>query len=111
MSVLRRPRPFNDHAIESHTATEGAALPHGHACALWLPTTWRLAAGHDARVDGLLSGLFDGGGPAALAAWLRDCGVDPRPEAVGIVDAPVRIETALRSTRGSNFIAAPAQGG
>ena len=95
------------HAL-SYAVTLEQGVPHGHACALWLPTVFRLAIGHDRRVDGLLDRVFDGGGSAALAAWLRDCGVDPRPEAVGIVDADQRLEAALRSARGSNFIGAPA---
>jgi phosphonate metabolism-associated iron-containing alcohol dehydrogenase len=97
------------HAL-SYAVTLEQGVPHGHACALWLPTVFRLAVGHDPRVDGLLARLFDGGGAAALAVWLRDCGVDPRPEAVGIADADQRLEGALHSARGSNFIGSPAIG-
>ena len=91
------------HAL-SYAVTLEQGIPHGHACALWLPTVWELAVGRNRRVDELLGRLLGGAGAGALAAWLREVGVDPRPEAVGIADARERVAAALGSARGRNFI-------
>jgi hypothetical protein len=83
-------------------------VPHGQACAIWLPTAWRLATGRDARVDRLLAEIFnDTDGATLLRDWLTAVGVDAAPEAYGITDAPARIAAALSSTRGRNYIGAP----
>jgi phosphonate metabolism-associated iron-containing alcohol dehydrogenase len=92
------------HAL-SYAVTLAQGVPHGQACALWLPIVWRLAAGLDSRVDCLLGEVFageDGAGP--LQAWLQSVGVDARPAAYGIADAPARIQAAQVSARGRNFI-------
>lgn len=84
-------------------------LPHGRACAVWLPTAWRLATGLDSGVDHLLAQLFAGdNGLAALQIWLERVGVNARPEAVGVTDTPTRIAAALSSVRGRNFVGANA---
>jgi len=100
------------HAL-SYAVTLEQGLPHGLACAIWLPTAWHLAAGRSAHVDQLLAQVFagDGGecddsGATQLQAWLRAVGVDARPEAHGITDAPARIAQALGSVRGRNFVGA-----
>jgi phosphonate metabolism-associated iron-containing alcohol dehydrogenase len=99
------------HAL-SYALTLEQGTPHGLACALWLPTAWRLAVGRDARVDRLLSRVFGGAdaatGEHALLHWLAALGLDPRPAAWGITDAAARVDAALSSPRGRNFIGARA---
>ncbi|WP_298934159.1 iron-containing alcohol dehydrogenase [uncultured Ramlibacter sp.] len=96
------------HAL-SYALTLDQGIPHGMACAIWLPSAWELAVGHDPRLDGLLGGLF-GGDPAQgaqqLKEWLGSIGIDARPQAHGITDAPERIHDALTSARGRNFLVA-----
>ena len=94
------------HAL-SYALTIEDAVPHGLACAIWLPTVWALAAGQDATVDRRLGEVFGDvpcRGAARLLKWLRALGVDARPEAFGVRDAPQRISAALASARGRNFI-------
>ena len=96
------------HAL-SYAVTLDSGVPHGRACALWLPTAWRLALGKDNRVDQLLGQLFaDPDGLVGFQTWLERVGVDARPEAFGIADAPARVEAALASIRGRNFMGATA---
>jgi phosphonate metabolism-associated iron-containing alcohol dehydrogenase len=98
------------HAL-SYALTLEQGLPHGLACAVWLPTVWRLSVGRDGRVDRLLGSAFGGdarAGADKLTEWLQDLGVDARPAAWGIADAPARIDAEMSSTRGRNFIGAPA---
>jgi phosphonate metabolism-associated iron-containing alcohol dehydrogenase len=92
------------HAL-SYAVTLEQGLPHGRACALWLPAAWRLAAGRDARVDAHLAEIFDG--IEALQGWLHGVGAGATPEDLGISDADKRIEAALLSPRGRNFIGSP----
>lgn len=106
------------HAL-SYAVTLEQGVPHGLACAMWLPTAWSLAQGHDTRVDRLLEAIFDPStvpsfasvdaerGASALRSWLRGVGVSCDPLTYGIGDAPQRITSALHSPRGRNFIAAP----
>ncbi len=95
------------HAL-SYAVTLEQGVPHGQACAIWLPVAWRLASGHSARVDRLLTGVFEhDDGAASLTDWLRAVGVDARPDAYGIVDGDARIAAALGSQRGRNFVGAP----
>lgn len=94
------------HAL-SYPVTIEHGVPHGLAVAIWLPTVWALAAGQDATVDRRLGEVFGDAperGPARLLKWLRTLGVDARPEAYGVTDAPQRIAAALGSARGRNFI-------
>jgi phosphonate metabolism-associated iron-containing alcohol dehydrogenase len=98
------------HAL-SYDVTLALGVPHGQACALWLPTAWQLAQGCNAQLDERLSEVF--GAPAMegaeqLTAWLREVGVDASPQAYGITDAPARVRAALGSPRGRNFIGAMA---
>lgn len=98
------------HAL-SYAMTLDAGTPHGLACAVWLPTAWRLALGRDPGLDLRLAQVFDSppeAGPACLESWLRDLGVDPRPERHGVADAQTRIAAALASPRGRNFVGASA---
>jgi hypothetical protein len=89
-------------------------VPHGLACAMWLPTAWQLAQGCDERVDRLLEQVLaglDGGavsspGVARLQAWLASVGAVCDPVSHGVHDAEQRVKAALGSARGRNFIAA-----
>jgi phosphonate metabolism-associated iron-containing alcohol dehydrogenase len=100
------------HAL-SYAVTLEQGVPHGLACALWLPAAWRLAQGRDPRVDALLAQVFDGVAPLTsgltgverLQAWLLSVDAPCDPAAVGVLDAEQRIAAALGSTRGRNFIA------
>ncbi len=97
------------HAL-SYALTLERRMPHGLACASWLVPAWRLAVGRDILVDHHLGRIFDtpaSEGAARLAAWLEALGVDPRPQAFGVIDAERRIAEALASARGRNFIGAP----
>jgi phosphonate metabolism-associated iron-containing alcohol dehydrogenase len=96
------------HAL-SYELTLEQGMPHGRACALWLSTAWRMAAGRDAHVDALLSRVFDwdaGEGAAMLACWLEHVGAFSEPEQAGIDDVQARVDRALGSSRGRNFVAA-----
>ena len=96
------------HAL-SYAVTLEQGVPHGQACAIWLPAAWRLATGRSARIDRLLADVFEHhDGEASLIDWLDGVGVDARPEAYGILDGGVRIAEALGSQRGRNFVGAPA---
>lgn len=104
------------HAL-SYAVTLEQNLPHGLACALWLPTACRLAQGCDGRVDRLLEQVFiedlQGANPASgsaradrLQAWLASVGVSADPADYGVTDAHERVASAMSSARGRNFIAA-----
>lgn len=99
------------HAL-SYDLTLQQGVAHGLACALWLPTAWRLALGHCAATDAALAEVF--GVPAAeglqrLQVWLHTLGISTTSAAfaeLGIVDAQQRVHAALASPRGRNFIGA-----
>jgi alcohol dehydrogenase len=96
------------HAL-SYALTLEQGVPHGLACAIWLPTAWRLAAGREPRVDALLAQVFDVDarrGEDELRHWLEEFGIDARPQAWGVADAAARVDAALSSPRGRNFIGA-----
>jgi alcohol dehydrogenase class IV len=102
------------HAL-SYAVTLEQGVPHGLACALWLPAAWGLAQGADARVDHLLKQVWSQqhdhddsarlGGVARLRAWLVTVGAPTDPAEVGVRDAQARIHAAMSSTRGRNFLA------
>lgn len=101
------------HAL-SYAVTLEQGLPHGRACAIWLPMVWRLAIGISGPVDCLLGQLFGcpaDEGAARLEHWLMAVGVSPSPQAHGVADAAQRVIQALSSERGRNFIGSmrPAQ--
>jgi phosphonate metabolism-associated iron-containing alcohol dehydrogenase len=97
------------HAL-SYDLTLQQGVPHGLACALWLPTAWHLALGCNAATDAALAEVF--GVPAQaglqhLQAWLEGLGINTTPAAfaeLGIHDADQRVHAALASERGRNFI-------
>lgn len=100
------------HAL-SYDLTLQQGVPHGQACALWLPRAWRLAQGRHAPTDAALTEVF--GVPAdeglvRLQQWLQVVGIDTSPsalQALGVHDADARVQAALTSPRGRNFIARP----
>ena len=96
------------HAL-SYAVTLEQGLPHGQACALWLPTAWALAEGRDAGLDAWLHQVFDHAGH--LAAWLQGVGAMSGPAQAGIHDAEARVSDAMGSARGRNFIAAATTAG
>jgi phosphonate metabolism-associated iron-containing alcohol dehydrogenase len=98
------------HAL-SYALTLEQGVPHGLAVATWLPTACRLAVGRDAGIDARLQAVFEV--PAAecadaLQAWLASLGVATDPAALGVHDGPARVQAALSSVRGRNFIGAEA---
>jgi phosphonate metabolism-associated iron-containing alcohol dehydrogenase len=96
------------HAL-SYDLTLALGTPHGLACALWLPTAWTLALGHSERTDASLAAVFDvpaAEGPARLRDWLQGLGIAATPAAFGINDAEARVQAALNSPRGRNFVGA-----
>lgn len=104
------------HAL-SYAVTLEHGVPHGLACALWLPTACELAQGCDSRVDQLLAQVFSDPGDLGsaqadppvherLKAWLLSVGVSADPADYGVLDAQSRIAEAMGSARGRNFIAA-----
>ena len=99
------------HAL-SYELTLQQGVPHGLACALWLPTAWRLALGHSAATDAALAEVFGvpaDEGLARLQVWLNALGVSTSSAAfveLGIVDAQQRVHAALASPRGRNFVGA-----
>lgn len=102
----------------SYAVTLEQGMPHGLACAMWLPAAWALAQGCDARVDGLLEQVFarqvDELGdprdkshyPRAPQVRLNSVGVSCDPASYGVLDADRRIQAVLSSARGRNCIAA-----
>ena len=97
------------HAL-SYDLTLHQGVPHGLACALWLPTAWRLAMGRDVQVDAALARVFDrpvAEGLGQLLNWLEQLGVPDGPAYLGIQDAESRVAQAVSSTRGRNFITSP----
>jgi phosphonate metabolism-associated iron-containing alcohol dehydrogenase len=99
------------HAL-SYGLTLQQGVPHGLACALWLPTAWQLAVGRDAATDAALGAVFGSTAAAGLdelRVWLRSVGVDTGSAAfaeLGVADAEARVQAALNSPRGLNFIGA-----
>lgn len=95
------------HAL-SYDLTLNEGLPHGEACAVWLPMAWELASGKTADCDAALAnitGLPAMPGAQALRIWLNDLGIqtrDLRHEGAGLHT----LTKEMRSVRGRNFIAA-----
>lgn len=100
------------HAL-SYALTLQQGVPHGLACAMWLPTAWQLAQGRSSDTDAALADVFDcpaSRGLQRLQDWLQGLGIDTSPaafEALGITDMQQRVQAALDSPRGRNFIGAP----
>jgi phosphonate metabolism-associated iron-containing alcohol dehydrogenase len=95
------------HAL-SYPLTIDQGIPHGLACAIWLPTTMKLALGHSSQRDSLISSLFDSSTDpvSALSHWLGKMSVPEPRAALGTPDIEGRIAAALSHPRGRNFIGA-----
>jgi alcohol dehydrogenase class IV len=94
------------HAL-SYQLTLNEQMPHGEACAVWLPMVWELALGAAPDCDAALARVFEV--PAAegvqyLRGWLHALGIHPRD----LRDTPAGrslLDQEMRSARGRNFIA------
>jgi phosphonate metabolism-associated iron-containing alcohol dehydrogenase len=93
------------HAL-SYELTLQENLPHGHACAVWLPMVMALACERDVRVRQDLAQVFGSDWPQAidqLTTWLQALDISPRD----LRHTPAGREEllkALSSARGRNFI-------
>jgi phosphonate metabolism-associated iron-containing alcohol dehydrogenase len=100
------------HAL-SYELTLQQGVAHGLACAWWLPTAWQLALGRNLDVDAALSEVFDvsaSQGLLRLQDWMQDLDIQAAPAALaerGIHNMDQRVQAALTSPRGRNFIGAP----
>jgi phosphonate metabolism-associated iron-containing alcohol dehydrogenase len=93
------------HAL-SYDLTLQENMPHGLACAVWLPQVWRLAHGKESGRDRLLAQVFGDGvdGPVELEHWLARLGVDCSGFSVDHAANQRRIASAQNHIRGKNFI-------
>jgi phosphonate metabolism-associated iron-containing alcohol dehydrogenase len=96
------------HAL-SYDLTLNEQLPHGEACAVWLPMVWELALGTTPACDAALARVFEV--PAAegvqyLRGWLHSLDINPR-DLRDTAAGRSTLNQELRSARGRNFIASP----
>jgi len=94
------------HAL-SYELTLHESMPHGEACAVWLPMAWELALHATPLCDAALARVWGGtaaDGAAQLRRWLLSLDVQPRDLRVSAAGRAV-LETEMRSARGRNFIA------
>ncbi len=100
------------HAL-SYDLTLHENIPHGHACAVWLPMAWELAQEASSACAILLERVFEEtnrAGAQQLHQWLVGVGVSPR-ELRTTLSGRERLGLELRSARGRNFIGSPAEAG
>lgn len=100
------------HAL-SYEVTLTQGVPHGSAVAVWLPLVWAQALGHHPEVDTALGQVFDAPaiqGPERLDAWFKEIGFETSLSRLGIDDAQARVERALCTERGRNFVNRGAHG-
>ena len=98
------------HAL-SYDLTLHEHLPHGHACAVWLPMAWELAEEASSDCAALLQRVFeDANTPGAqqLTQWLAGLGVSPR-DLRTTLSGREHLSLELGSARGRNFIGSPAE--
>jgi alcohol dehydrogenase class IV len=96
------------HAL-SYGLTLNEQLPHGEACAVWLPMVWALALGATPGCDAALARVFDvpaSEGLQALRVWLNKLGIAPR-DLRETSAGRATLDQEMRSARGRNFIASP----
>ena len=93
------------HAL-SYQVTLEEAIPHGEACAMWLPMAWDIAAKASETCSTHLFQVFKKpAGAECLQLWLNELGVNTRE----LRDQPsgrATLAREMQSTRGRNFIAA-----
>lgn len=97
------------HAL-SYDLTLKENLPHGHACAVWLPMALDLAAVISPQVQGDLTDIFDGHANQAsdkLSDWLQSLGIAPR-DLRNSTGGLHQLHQALGSSRGRNFVGSTA---
>lgn len=100
------------HAL-SYDLTLHENMPHGHACAVWLPMVWELAQEASSACAALLERVFqDASAPGArqLHQWLLGLDVSPR-DLRTTLDGRERLSLELGSARGRNFIGSPTTAG
>lgn len=93
------------HAL-SYSLTIEQGVDHGAAVAVWLPLTWRMAAGHSAEVDTALQQIWNAepiAGPYRMMQWFADIGFHTSLQSLGIEDVARRVRAALAHERGRNF--------
>ena len=96
------------HAL-SYELTLREGMPHGEACAVWLPMVWELALGATQECDAALARVFEvpaSEGVQALRGWLLQLNIAPRD----LRETPAgraTLDQEMRSARGRNFIASP----
>jgi phosphonate metabolism-associated iron-containing alcohol dehydrogenase len=94
------------HAL-SYQLTLDEKMPHGEACAVWLPMVWELAVGAAPGCDAALARVFDvpaTDGVQYLRRWLSTLSISPRD----MRETPLgrsALAQEMRSARGRNFIA------
>jgi alcohol dehydrogenase len=93
------------HAL-SYPLTVGEGMPHGHACAVWLPMVADMALESGvATVQQDLHAVFGemGRPDAALRVWLQALGVVPR-DIRHSTEGRRALGKAMRQSRGENFV-------
>ena len=98
------------HAL-SYDLTLHEHLPHGHACAVWLPMAWELAQEASGDCAALLQRVFEDraiSGAQQLTQWLAALGVSPRDLRTSLRGRE-RLSQELGSARGRNFVGSPAE--
>jgi alcohol dehydrogenase len=93
------------HAL-SYDLTLHEQLPHGHACAVWLPMVMALATEQSRQVQDNLEQVFDTSGSLPLknlTQWLNALGIETRDLRTSAAGQQ-QIQNALGSARGRNFI-------
>ena len=93
------------HAL-SYELTLKEGMPHGEACAVWLPMVWELAVKQSPGCDAALAGVFGATaeqGAQALRKWLQALGITPR-ELRHTEAGRAQLDQEMRSARGRNFI-------
>jgi alcohol dehydrogenase len=97
------------HAL-SYDLTLHEQLPHGHACAVWLPMVMAMATAQSTQVQNSIEQIFSTSSDQALknlTQWLDALGIearDLRTSASGLE----QLQHALVSARGRNFIGSSA---
>jgi alcohol dehydrogenase class IV len=97
------------HAL-SYDLTLHEKLPHGHACAVWLPMVLDIAVASSPQVQDDLAHVFDCRWHQArehLSNWLQSLGIAPR-ELRQNPNGLYQLQQALASPRGRNFVGSTA---
>lgn len=92
------------HAL-SYALTLQENLPHGHACAVWLPMALDLATAQSAQVQADIEHIFGTSADKAfdtLTQWLLGLGIQPR-DLRHSAQGQAQLQEALVSSRGQNF--------